>query len=147
MAETLDKDVTALAAWWPSQQIPLVDLGRRAHEVLENALEFQLTGHDDYGSGTTLATTVANITATRVLLSLLHPLLAPRYAGLPAVSTGLDQLRALLEKEHRPNGSWVPESGLPGGTRQQVDAACGQVLQELAPIASIAEPRNTSNGF
>ena len=49
------KDVNALLAWWPTQQIPLSDLGLRTHEILENALEFQLTGHDDYGSGTTLA--------------------------------------------------------------------------------------------
>jgi iron uptake system component EfeO len=147
VAETLKADVNALAAWWPSQQIPLTDIGRRTHEVLENALEYQLTGHDDYGSGTTLATTAANITATRVLLSLLYPLLAPRYPGLPAVCTGLDQLQALLEKEHLPNGSWVPVSGLPTAARQQIDAACDQVLQELAPIASIAEPRNTANEF
>ena len=147
VADALDKDVKALVAWWPSQQISLIDLGRRTHEVLENALQFQLTGHDDYGSGTTLATTVANITATRVLLALLHPLLAPRYPGLAAVYTGLNQLQGLLVHEHRPGGSWVPVSGLPTGARQQIDAACDQVLQELAPIASIAEPRNTSHGF
>ena len=35
--------------------------GLRTHEILENALQFQLTGHDDYGSGTTLATTLANL--------------------------------------------------------------------------------------
>ena len=147
VAATLDNDVKALVAWWPSQQISLIDLGRRTHEVLENALQFQLTGHDDYGSGTTLATTVANISATRVLLALLHPLLAARYPGLTAVSTGLNQLQALLEKEHRPNGWWVPVSGLSASARQQIDAAAGQVLQELAPIASIAEPRNTNRAF
>jgi iron uptake system EfeUOB component EfeO/EfeM len=147
VAETLDKDVHALTAWWPSQQVPLIDVGRRTHEVLENALEFQLTGHDDYGSGTTLATTLANVTATRVPLSLLRPLLVPRYPGLPAVYTGLDQLQALLEKERLPNGWWVPVSDLPASARQRIDAACGQLLQELAPIASITEPRNTNNGF
>ena len=82
-----------------------------------------------------------------VLLSLLHPLLATRYPGLPAVYTGLNQLQVLLEKEHRPDGSWVPVSGLSTSARQQIDAACDQVLQELAPIASIAEPRNTDHGF
>jgi iron uptake system component EfeO len=147
VANALDNDVKALVAWWPSQQISLIDLGRRTHEVLENALQFQLTGHDDYGSGTTLATTAANITATRVLLSLLHPLLAPRYPGLPAVYSGLNQLQALLEKEHLANGSWVPVADLPALAHQQIDAAAGQVLQELAPIASIAEPRNTNRAF
>jgi iron uptake system component EfeO len=147
VAAALDKNVKALLAWWPTQQIPLSDVGLRTHEVLENALQFQLTGNDDYGSGTTLATTLANIQGTRYLLSLLHPLLAPRYAGLPAVYSGLDRLQSLIEKEHRPNGMWVPVSALPASARQAIDAACGAVLQSLAPIASITEPRNVANDF
>jgi len=147
VADTLNSNVDALAAWWPTRQVPLSDLGRRAHEVIENALEFQLTGHDDYGSGTTLATTLANITASRQLLALLHPLLVPRYPGLAAVYAGLDNLQALLEKERLPNAWWVPVSQLPTAARQAIDAACGQLLQELAPIASITEPRNTVSDF
>jgi iron uptake system component EfeO len=147
VASTLNSDVDQLVTWWQTQQVPLADLGRRAHETIENALEFQLTGHDDYGSGTTLASTVANITASRVLLNLLRPLLTPRYPGLPAVYAGLNQLQALLEKEHLPNGWWVPVSALPDATRQAIDAACGQVLQELAPVAAITEPRNTVHDF
>jgi iron uptake system component EfeO len=147
VADTLSTDVDRLVAWWQTQQVPLADLGRRAHEVIENALEFQLTGHDDYGSGTTLASTVAAITASRVLLALLHPLLAPRYPELSEVYSGLNLLQSLLEKERLPNGWWVPVSALPGAARQAIDAAAGQVLQELAPIASITEPRNTANDF
>jgi iron uptake system component EfeO len=147
VADTLNTDVHQLLAWWPSQQVPLIDIGLRTHEILENALEFQLTGHDDYGSGTTLATTLANIEGTRYLLSLLHPLLAPRYPRLPAVYAGLNLLQSLIEKEQLPNGWWVPVSSLSAPARQQIDAACGQVLQELAPIASIAEPRNTAHEF
>lgn len=143
VAATLEANVKALFAWWPTQQIPLSDVGLRTHEVLENALQFQLTGNDDYGSGTTLATTLANIQGTRYLLSLLRPLLAPRYAGLPAVYSGLDRLQSLIEKEQRPNGMWVPVSALPASARQAIDAACGAALQSLAPIASITEPRNT----
>lgn len=142
-AKRLVDDVRSLIAAWPSMEIPLIDIGLRTHEVLENALEFQLTGHDDYGSGTTLATTLSNIVGTRELLSLLHPLLVTRYPALPAVYTGLNRLQALLEAEHRPGGTWVPVSRLPRSARQAIDAACGQVLEELAPIASIAEPRNT----
>jgi iron uptake system EfeUOB component EfeO/EfeM len=147
VAATLAKDVNALLAWWPTQQIPLSDVGLRTHEILENALEFQLTGHDDYGSGTTLATTLANIQGTRELLTLLHPLIAPRYAGLPAVYSGLGRLQSLLLSEHRPNGSWVPLAALPASAREAVDAAAGAVLQSLAPIASITEPRNTADDF
>ena len=147
VADTLNRDVEALATWWRTQQVPLADLGRRAHEVIENALEFQLTGHDDYGSGTTLASTLASIAASRQLLALLYPLLVPRYPGLPAVYAGLDGLQALLDKERLPDGWWVAVSQLPTAARQAIDAACGQLLQELAPIASITEPRNTVNDF
>jgi iron uptake system component EfeO len=142
-ANKLAADVRSLLAAWPTMEIPLIDVGLRTHEILENALEFQLTGHDDYGSGTTLATTLANIQGTRELLSLLHPLLVTRYPGLPAVYTWLDRLQALLEAQRHPDGTWTAVSQLPGSARQEIDAACGQALQELAPIASIAEPRNT----
>jgi iron uptake system component EfeO len=146
VAAALDKSVKALLAWWPTQQIPLSDVGLRTHEILENALEFQLSGHDDYGSGTTLATTLANIQGTRALLALLRPMLQPRYPGLPSVYSGLDRLQSLLEQQHG-NAKWVPVSALPQTTRQSIDAACGAVLQSLAPIASITEPRNTANDF
>ena len=146
-ANELAAHARSLLATWPTTEIPLIDVGLRTHEILENALEFQLTGHDDYGSGTTLATTLANIAGTRELLGLLRPLLVPRYPGLPAVYTGLSQLQSLLNKEKLPNGGWVPVSALPTSARQAIDAACGAALQSLAPIASITEPRNTANAF
>jgi iron uptake system component EfeO len=142
-AEGLAANVRALLASWPSDEIPLIDIGLRTHEIMENALEFQLTGHDDYGSGTTLATTLANIQGDRELLSLLHPLLVTRYPGLSGVQEWLSRLQALLEAQRQPDGTWVSVSQLPVSARQDIDAACGQALQELAPIASIAEPRNT----
>ena len=101
---------------------PALDIGLRTHEILENALEFQLTGHDDYGSGTTLATTQANIAGTLELLTVLHPLLTARYPGLPAVYTWLERLRSLLDQGKRPHGSWLAVSLLSQSHRQQVDA-------------------------
>jgi iron uptake system component EfeO len=134
----LVSDVATVLQQWPSNEIPLLDVGLRTHEVLENALEFQLTGHDDYGSHTVINTTLANITGTRELLSVLQPLLATRYTGLPQVYTDLDQLQSLLTPWR---GTAI--SALPQSTRQDIDAACGQALEDLAPIATIAEPRNT----
>jgi iron uptake system EfeUOB component EfeO/EfeM len=147
VAQALSDAVAALLASWPAQQIALINIGLRTHEIMENALQFQLTGHDDYGSGTTLATVLANIAGDRVLLSLLHPLLAPRYPGLPSVYSELTLLQSLLEKQHLPNGRWVPVSALTVSARQAIDAACGQLVQDLSPIASIAEPRNTAHAF
>jgi iron uptake system component EfeO len=140
-AAKLDRDVQALRRFWPGMEIDLPDLGLRTHEILENALEFQLTGHDDYGSGTTLATTAANVTGTRELLTVLRPLLTARDPGLPAVYTGLGRLARLLRAEKRPGGRWTPVRALGTDRRQQIDAAAGQILQELAPVAAITEPR------
>src|ERR1700743_1696541 len=95
-------------------------MGLRTHEILENALQFQISGHDDYGSGTTLATTEAHITGTEVLLTELHPVLAPRYSGLPAVSSWLDRLQKLIEATHTSHG-WTAESRLPLPNRQDHD--------------------------
>jgi iron uptake system component EfeO len=133
-------DVRALQASWPTTEIALLDIGLRTHEILENALQFQISGHDDYGSGTTLATTEANIAGTRVLLTELHPVLAPRYPGLPAVDTWLDRLQKLIDATHTSHG-WTAVGQLPTSTRQDIDAAASQALVELAPIADITEPR------
>jgi len=143
VADALAADARGLRAAWASMQIDLIDMGLRTHEILENALQFQLTGHDDYGSGTTLATTGANIAGTRELLTVLRPLLAPRYTGLPAVYTWLDRLQTLIGQTRGPNGAWLSVSALSLRQRQQIDAACSQALEELAPIAVITEPRRT----
>jgi iron uptake system EfeUOB component EfeO/EfeM len=143
VAAKLRSDVSALLKWWPSQEIELIDIGLRTHEILENALQFQLTGHDDYGSGTTLGTTLANVRGTDELLSLLRPLLKPRYPGLPAAAEWLGRLQSLLQKQVPPNAPYKPVSSLPASTRADIVAACDQALEELAPIASITEPRNT----
>jgi iron uptake system component EfeO len=135
----LDQDVRALQAAFPHLQLVLSDLGLRTHEILENALQFQLTGHDDYGSGTTLATTLANIEGTRELLQVLHPLLVTRYSGLPQVYVWLNRLQSLILAARQPNGSWTPVSELSTSQHEQIDAAAGEALQVLAPIAAIFE--------
>jgi iron uptake system component EfeO len=142
-AGQLYHDVLGLQAAFPTMEVSLLDMGLRTHEILENALEFQLTGTDDYGSGTTLATTGANITGTLELLQVLHPLLATRYRALPQVYTWLNRLQSLLSTQHHADGSWTPVAALAATSREQIDAAIGQALQELAPIAAITEPRTT----
>jgi iron uptake system component EfeO len=139
-ATALLQSVLALQAAFPAMEVDFLDIGLRTHEILENALQFQLSGHDDYGSGTTLATTDANITGTEELLTILHPILADRYPGLPGVYQWLGRLQALIDAQHH-GGAWTPVSQLPTLTRQQIDAAASQSLQELAPIAVITEPR------
>jgi iron uptake system component EfeO len=140
-ASKLLHDVEALQAAFPAMEIDLLDVGLRTHEILENALQFQLSGQDDYGSGTTLATTAANITGTEELLHVLHPLLAVRYTHLPSVYAWLSRLQHLLDAKRLQDGGWTPVSRLSTTSREQIDAAASQALQVLAPIAVITEPR------
>jgi len=141
-AARLGRDVRALRRAFGGMEIPYADLGLRAHEILENALQFQLSGHDDFGSGTTLATTAANVEATRELLRILHPLLAARYQGLPSVYTWLGRLQGLVDAAHDGHG-WTPVTKLSPARRGQLDSAAGQALELLAPIAVIFEVRRT----
>jgi hypothetical protein len=52
----------------------------------------------------------------------------------------LGRLQSLLNAQHH-GSAWTPVSQLPTATREQIDAAASQSLQDLAPIAVITEPR------
>jgi iron uptake system component EfeO len=141
--DRLDHDVRALRSDLPQQEIDPVDLGPRAHEILEDSLRFQLTGAADLGSGTTLATTQANLDGTRAVLGVLRPLLRSRYPGLAAVDTWIERTHGALQATQRPDGSWTPLDQLDRTRRERVDGAAGELLERLAPVATICEPRRT----
>ena len=77
-------------------------------------MRFQISGQADFGSGTTLATTAADIAVTREQLKMLQPLLADRYPDLPTLDTWLNRLQNLIDAEkraaagHRPASSRLP---------------------------------------
>jgi iron uptake system component EfeO len=138
-SDQLHHDAVELHAALPHLQLILSDLGLRTHEILENALQFQLTGHDDYGSGTTLATTAANIQGTVVLLKALHPLLVTRDRVLPQTYRWLDRLQRLVMAARHANGDWTLAGQLGTSQREQIDAAAGQAVELLASVATIFE--------
>lgn len=144
VADRLDTDARALQASFGDSQVDGNDLGLRAHEIMENTLQFELTGRTDYGSGTNLATARANLDGTRAVLDVLRPLLAPRYPDLSKVDTWLTRTQSLLDAAHRPDGSWTPLAQLPQKERQKLNADVSELTELLAPIAAIAEPRRVS---
>jgi iron uptake system component EfeO len=141
-ADTLKVDVRSLRTGYPGMQLSpalgLSDLALRTHEVLENAMRFQLSGQDNFGSGTTMATLAAGIDATRAQLRILHPLLASRYGNLPALYTWLDRLQRLVDAARTSHG-WTPVTKLTTGQRETLDAAAGQTLELLAMIPPLFE--------
>jgi iron uptake system component EfeO len=141
-AEQLEINVRSLIVAYPGMQLPppqtLGDLALRTHEILENAMRFQISGQADFGSGTTLATTAAGIDATRAQLNMLQPLLAGRYPDLPALDSWLNRLQDLIDAEKTSRG-WTPASELSTTQRAMIDAAAGQTLELLSPLPVIFE--------
>ena len=96
-----------------------------------------LTGNDDYGSGTGLASLSADVAATRELLTLLSPVIdpvAPRLVGradreLAALSAAIQS--ACLD------GDCMAIQTLSFAQRERIEADTGSVLETLAPIPDL----------
>lgn len=144
VADQLVADVNGLRDSFPQQQIDPNDLGLRAHEIMENTLEFELTGRTDYGSGTNLATALANLDGSRAVLTVLRPLLVPRLPNLSELDSWLDRTDQVLRSAQRPDGSWTPVAQLDHGQRQRINAAVSELTEQLAPVATITTPRRTA---
>lgn len=133
-ADRLARDVRRLRAAFRDTRIDPGDLPLRAHEILEDTVRLQLTGDADQGSGTTLRTAAANLEGTRAVLDALRPVVRPRYPGLPGVDAWMDRLAARLKGR-----SSVDR--LSRAERERLNAAAGELLERLAPIATICAPR------
>jgi high-affinity iron transporter len=121
----LQQDLNQLATLFPGESIPATELPLRTHEILEDALRDELSGDDDYGSGTDMASVAADVDGTRELLSLLTPLLDSRAPHLVAtVDSQLVTLDAALSATQA-NGHWVAVTLVPLSQREQIDGAIG----------------------
>ncbi|MGW0080085.1 EfeM/EfeO family lipoprotein [Streptomyces sp. NPDC003393] len=142
-ATALVKALTALRDDWAQARMDPAQLGLRAHEILENTVQFELTGRTDYGSGSNLATARANLDGTRAVLSRLRPLLAPRYPGLRDLDREMDRAQALLDSLHH-GDRWTPPAGLSRSRREKTDAVLGDLVERLASVATLCDPRRTA---
>ncbi|GCB53171.1 EfeM/EfeO family lipoprotein [Streptomyces sp. NL15-2K] len=142
-ADRLAKAVHTLRDSWPGQRMDPADVGLRAHEILENALQFEMTGRTDYGSGTNLATARANLDGTRVLLGYLRPLLKTRDSGLAGLDSWMDRTQHTLDAfDH--DGRWTPLSQLTRGQREKANADVGELVERLADVAALMDVRRTA---
>ncbi|MEV5953282.1 EfeM/EfeO family lipoprotein [Streptomyces sp. NPDC051987] len=142
-AAALLKAVTALRDGWAQTRMDPAQLGLRAHEILENTVQFELTGRTDFGSGSNLATARANLDGTVAVLARLHPLLTTRYAGLAALESELRRAGTTLDGfDH--DGTWTPLGRLGHRQREDVDAVLGDLVERLASVATLCDPRRTA---
>ncbi|MER7481185.1 iron uptake transporter permease EfeU [Streptomyces sp. NPDC126510] len=143
-AQQLADDAAGLRKAFPHQDFDPSDLPLRAHEILENTLQFELTGDTDQGSGTGLATADANLAGTRELLTVLRPLLTPRAPRLlPAVDADIARLQRLLDSAHHGN-RWTPVDRLDPAAKARIDGATGQLLEDLSPVPDLLEIRKSA---
>ena len=141
--DALVADVGKLQGVFAAAQIDPLTISIRAHEISENALQFELTGEDDFGSHSELATVSANLDGTRTVLDMVSPLLASRTTTMPAIDAQLALTRQLVDAQHTPAG-WATLASLTTGQREHIDSALSQLCELLAPVAAILEPRRTS---
>jgi iron uptake system component EfeO len=128
---------------WPDQRMDPADVGLRAHEILDNTVQFELTGRTDYGSGTNLATARANLDGTAELLGRLRPLLKTRAVGLSGIDTWMARTERTLDGfDH--DGHWTPLDRLTRAQREKVDADLGELVERLADVAALTDVRRTA---
>lgn len=145
LGDRLVSDVQALIKAFPSQSTNPNDLPLRTHEILENTLQFQLTGIADYGSGTALATASANLHGTQVVLSTLIGLMRTRDPqALRSIDTWLQTVAADLNAAHDPDGSWTAPDRLTAIQRQKLDGDLGELLEQLAVVPNLLEERSSA---
>jgi high-affinity iron transporter len=134
--------LTRLAKIGMAKELPLTTasvsgLPLRCHEILEDALRDSLSGEDDYGSGTSLASIRADVSGVRELLGLLAPLIAPRSPHLVhRARRSLSRLDVAVGATRR-DGRWVPVSDLARSRREAVDGRTGAALEILAPVPDL----------
>ncbi|MGN6126531.1 MAG: imelysin family protein [Humibacter sp.] len=137
-------DVAKLQKTFPTDRIDPLEIGLRAHEILENALQFELTGKTDAGSHTNLATLDANLTGTVQALEPLRGILKTRYPDLAKTDAAIAASRALVESYRHADGTWVPLQSLTTAQRESLDAQIDQTIELLAPIAAICDVRRAA---
>jgi iron uptake system EfeUOB component EfeO/EfeM len=141
----LASDVQGLIEDFPSEDIDPGDLPLRAHEILENALQFQLTGGADYGSGTGLATIYANTQGTAAVLGTLRPLIQAREpALLAAIDLWLGRVQTQLTALRSPDGTWTSPGALGTAQRQRLDGYLGELLEQLSAVPDLLAPRTSA---
>ncbi|AKA07815.1 iron permease [Streptomyces noursei ZPM] len=143
-AQQLHDDVVGLRKAFPTQAFDPGDLPLRTHEILENTLQFELTGDTDEGSGSNLATADANLAGTQELLNVLRPLIAKREPQLLAsIESDIARMQKLLDDAHH-DGTWTPVEKLDATTRQRLNGITGQLLEHLAPVPDLLEIRKSA---
>ena len=141
VSAALDRSVHGLVKSFPKLTIPSGDLSLRAHEILENTLQFELTGATDEGSHSNLGTAWANVQGTHLAVAALHPALERADPQLARnAGAGLDRLGAMLAAYRQADGGWTPLDSLTTAKRERINGATSSLLEQLQLIPDKLQP-------
>jgi iron uptake system component EfeO len=144
-ANALAAAAHALQQQMANAQIDPLQISIRAHEITENALQFELTGRTDFGSDSNLATVQANLAGTATVLNLIQPLLTNRYDQWPQTQAQLQRAQHDIAALARTGGTLPALTSLSRTQRERINSDISQLSELLAPIAAILEPRRASS--
>jgi iron uptake system EfeUOB component EfeO/EfeM len=142
LAARLSSAVAGLRGDFDKERTDPNDLPLRSHEILENTLQFELSGTEDQGAHAELAVMSANLEGTKMVLDAIAPEIQPRYPAWATVQSELAGLNKLVDS-HDKSGKWTPVQALSTHDREELDGKLGRLLEDLAPIAAIGEVRRT----
>lgn len=121
------------------RDIKPVEMGLRSHEILENAVQFELTDRDDAGSHTELATIDANLAGTRKALDAIRSLVTPQL-DLAPIDAAVQRATTLVDS-YRHRGAWTPFTTLTQTQHEQLNAVLSQAVEDLSRVAVVTDPR------
>ncbi len=141
----LGRNVRLLIKQFATTDLEPYLIALRAHEIVENSIQFELTAETDEGSHTNLATVGANLYGSQKTLSFIVPLVRSRYPELGQTERALEASERLIASyDHA--GHWTPLQSLSIRAREQVNASLGNLVELLAPVAAICEIRDVPRG-
>jgi iron uptake system component EfeO len=142
VARELASDVAEVATTFNNPAQPSnTDMGLRSHEILEDALRFELTGRDDAGAHLTLFDVDAMIDATRDIIAPLRGMLEKRDEDLATTDAWLTRLKAYVDSfHHTATDTWTPYQSLSVAQKRKLEATLSQTLEYLSEIAVVLDP-------
>jgi len=146
-AVALDQAVHSLIAQFPHMPMAPDDLALDTYEILENTLQYEMSGETDEGSHTNLATAWANVEGTQMALAALGPALEQSGSGvLPRLQQGLATMAAAFKAYEEPNGTWEPLQSLTTSQHGSLDGQLGGLLEGLAVVPELLQPPQPAAG-
>ena len=140
-AVALGQAVHSLIAQFPHIALVPGDLALSTYQILENTLQYEMTGETDEGSNTNLATAWANVEGTEMALNALGPALRQSGPGvLPRLQQGLVAMAAAFKAYEASGGTWEPLQYLSTLQHESLDGQLGALLEELSVVPELLQP-------